>query len=145
MHRRRIIRSLALALLMLCLTAWVGSHFRSVSFFYSRDAISGLVLDVKYGSLRIFTSGQMSVVSEHFDWFFGSASPRLPGELPARTYLGFGWDSAPAVESMTVLIPLWFPTTLSAGFLWLVWRKTRPNSTGKGFPVEPAATETTKP
>jgi hypothetical protein len=37
------------------------------------------------------------------------------------------------------MIPLWLPTTLSAIFLFLLWRKTRPNHTPKGFPIEPPA------
>ena len=34
------------------------------------------------------------------------------------------------------MVPLYFPTLLSALLLWLVWRKTRPKYNGKGFPVE---------
>jgi hypothetical protein len=40
------------------------------------------------------------------------------------------------------MIPLWLPTILSAGFLGLVWRKTRPKFSGKGFPVQVGAKPT---
>jgi hypothetical protein len=36
-------------------------------------------------------------------------------------------------------------TLLSALLLWLVWRKTRPACNGRGFPVDVAGKEATKP
>ncbi len=36
-------------------------------------------------------------------------------------------------------IPLWLPVLLSALLLWFVWRKIKPKSKGKAFPIEPSA------
>jgi hypothetical protein len=57
--------------------------------------------------------------------------------------LGFAFEPqfphGPAAIGLTgsfLFIPLWFPTLISAGLLWLVWRKTRKTYPGGGFPVE---------
>jgi len=51
------------------------------------------------------------------------------------SHLYLGWREFSEFEFG---IPLWFPTTLSAGLLWLVWRKTRQAAKGRAFPVEPS-------
>jgi hypothetical protein len=66
-------------------------------------------------------------------------------EHTAYHLLGFAWDAHAGPDRWHyIMIPLWFPPLLSALLLWLVWRKTRPKSSGKGFPVE-VGEKTTKP
>jgi hypothetical protein len=51
--------------------------------------------------------------------------------------LGFAYRPRTGPNVMRyMMIPLWFPTTLAAALLCLVWPKTRPKYSGKGFPVE---------
>jgi hypothetical protein len=51
-----------------------------------------------------------------------------------RRWLGF--SGRVDNDQWAVAIPFYFPTTISAALLWLVWRKTRPAVKGRAFPVE---------
>jgi hypothetical protein len=67
-----------------------------------------------------------------------------PDQSNVFHFLGFAYEPyGPPFRSLSfvwVRIPLWFPTLVSGGLLWLVWRKTRPRyKPGTGFPVEPAS------
>ena len=128
MLRRSIIRGLAIALLTLCVTAWVGSYCRIISLDHGLSP-DRIVMEINRGRFvldwsALFLSGNWQVTVGETD-----VNPQ-PG------LLGF------FLCGVGFFMPLWFPTTLSAGLLWLVWRKTRPKYTGKGFPVEPAAKPT---
>jgi hypothetical protein len=150
MLKRWIIRSLCIALLTLCATVWVGSYWQAL---HLARAINGrvLCLSISTGVICIFrtdstggwTDGWLSYMASpnkrEVDWTsdcYGRARYRLAG---------FAIDPllSPVAEGLGLwlTIPLWFPTTLSAGLLWLVWRKTRPKYTGKGFPVEANVTK----
>ncbi len=149
MHRRWIIRSLALALLTLCVTAWMGSYWLDVEAEWYID------LDVFRAHLEC---GRM--VIEHDTRAEDYVMPRCTAHIgvhgkPFRfhygymrwQFLGFGYDPSrirfsKGDDNWSAAAPLWFPTLLSALLLWLIWRKTRPKYNGKGFPVEPAAQPT---
>ena len=79
-------------------------------------------------------------------WRWSSSVPdRANSEKAYRAapyrFGGFAYNVVPMFggeERYYVLIPLWFPTILSAALLWFVWRKTRKKGTSGAFPVEPA-------
>jgi hypothetical protein len=149
MIRRWLIRALALTLLTLCAVAWVGSYSKMVGYNYAaknwysviwaNGRVSFAVVDAAKPGFNVkpppkgssFTIRAPSAL--YWDYY---------GRLAEYQFVGFvahrGYDSY-------IIIPLWFPTLLSAALLWLVWRKTRPNYNGRGFPVEPARKEATTP
>jgi hypothetical protein len=148
MLRRWIIRSLAIALLTLCVTAWVGSYFEGVEVRYSSAPHH---YSLMLGAGELFTWDQFNGWSAppgfgppqwfeghgQFDARMRAGVQRLYKAIPYHL-LGFAWQPyrAPPDADQRMMIPLWFPTTLSAAFLCLAWRKTRPKHTAKGFPVE---------
>jgi hypothetical protein len=149
MLRRWIIRSLAVALLTLCAAAWAGSYSERI--------------DVVWGSQTAFWKASLERAEFRFvyyrlgftpgwelgHWRYDAAQDAMMRSGYERTpyhALGFAWQWDPAAElQLLVMIPLWFPTLLSAGCLWLVWRKTRPKYSGKGFPVEVGEKAAKKP
>jgi hypothetical protein len=132
MLRRWIIRSLALALLTLCLTAWVGSYWRRCDVQYKRNFWNDLTVN----SGRIDFQRVPNEFEKVARLRFETNNPYDWGDSKGFDYhfIGFGFLHFP--RSWELQFPLWFPTTLSAGCLWLVWRKSRPKYSGKGFPVE---------
>jgi hypothetical protein len=139
---RRIIRGLGIALLTLCVAAWVGSYF---GFSYVRyvsntrcwwSSLDGGGLDLIYEYHG--TDGPRGWLAEYgpYPATWLSAKQQRHDSI-AYHLLGFAWQPRTGPDGWQyMLIPLWFPTTLAAGFLWLAWRKTRPKYNGKGFPVE---------
>ncbi len=130
MLRRWLIRSLVLTLLTLCVVAWVGSYWRSalvvhtgVKEKYSASLGGGLLWLEQHDTPPISNQG----------WYLGSLPRRVPWDWKLNLF-----ENARGPDYVGIFVPLWFPTILSAGCLWLVWRKTRPKYSGKGFPVEVA-------
>ncbi len=128
---RWIIRGLGIALLTLCMTAWVGSYWRDGYVGY-RGTKSNQ--DIMLMGGRICFGREKSAPMAVTGWYCGS------NRRPERW---MDWDNRFEYQKearySAIYVPLWFPTLLSAGCLWLVWRKTRPKYSGKDFPVEPAA------
>ena len=126
MTLRWTIRSLAIALLCLCITGWLLSY----PFFRGH---------------RIRTSGHSEIWGcfaygeIHLGWFASHNASNSLASSP-NTWLGFGFrmenDNTVPLTYWWGTIPFWFPTTLSAGLLWFVWRMTRAKLIGRGFPVE---------
>jgi hypothetical protein len=145
MVRRWLIRGLALTLLTLSAVAWVGSYFEGVQrannyWGYATDFTLG------NGSADIWVeqmAGHGLII--YVGWMYGRSDKydmRAEYEHLDCKYFGFG-VTLPALhpheknpEYWSVFFPLWFPTLLSALFLWLVWRNTRPRYNGKGFPIQ---------
>jgi hypothetical protein len=148
MFRRSLIRGLALALLTLCVAAWVGSY---VEWFEITHGFFPRLISTKIdrGSLRFLSSGTGSILQGEFDWSHNSAWNRdelyLEGireeiQLSKYHFAGFVYDPRPdsiGTPTQLVRIPLWFPALLSALLLLFVWRKARSPYNGKGFPIQP--------
>ncbi len=151
MMRRWIIRGLALALLTLCVVAWVGSYCRPL---YIEQNVGGRSKSFFWAEGRVgyfFNSGLMG------PWP-GWKSLFDRGLIGFDSSFWFTWDSQGSwhilgfcsggtKDRWWCTIPLWFPAVVVAlvPMLWLVWRKTRSKYNGRGFPVEPARKEATKP
>jgi hypothetical protein len=145
MLRRWIIRGLGIALLTLCVTAWVWSYWWFVEVDYSSGKVSRDFI-VMCGRMRLARqlSGREGWSWDYGRWTSGpmSADQFMSDEYPFMHYhlggfaLSTGLMGPPDGKGWKVHIPLFFPTLLSAPLLWLVWRKTRPKYSGKGFPVE---------
>ncbi len=151
MMRRWLIRALALALLTLCVGAWVGSYWRLFEVDYSSGKVSRNLI-ILCGRIRF--ARQLSAREGwtcDSEWVWRSDTLKeddsMRQEYPLTQYhwaglaLWTGMVGPPDGKGCLVHIPLWFPTLLSALLLWLVWRKTRPKYNGRGFPVEAAGKE----
>jgi hypothetical protein len=150
MVRRWIIRGLALALLTLCVTAWIGSYFEIETVFYESKteiwwaSVAGGELELTHQHHGPGGSRKLMVPHAPYDTIARDGTRNAYRNTPYHL-LGFAWQPRTAPNPVQgVMIPLWFPTTLAAGFLWLIWRKTRPQYTGQGFPVEVATPEARK-
>jgi hypothetical protein len=133
---RQLIRGLAVALLAVCVAAWVGSYWRRMSVRHQGQA--HVSLEVNWGRIR-FYAGDPQLAHETPGWRLGTgAGTRSTYDVwdtvAKFQILGFAFNEDFGWRCMT--IPLWFPTLFSALGLWLVWRKTRPGYNGRGFPVE---------
>jgi hypothetical protein len=154
MFRRWIIRSLALAPLTLCMSAWVASYWRSISINYWRNDVEVTNLSVDRGRFMADSSKAFSGYitpgptpcwsienrdAGAIEWPFFDASAKF-------SISGFAlWNTGPVPRGISyhgVSVPAWFPTLLSALLLCLLWRKTRPKHTVKGFPVEVGGKQT---
>jgi hypothetical protein len=154
MVRRWLIRGLALTLLTLCVGAWAGSYFEYEAIDYEGATRCGFTL-LEAGELQLFFGDYAPWAQQGWDVWHGRCDSKLRAEIlslyKSTQYhlLGFAWQPRrPTERGQRVMIPLWFPTLLSALLLWLVWRKTRPAYNGRGFPVEVggrAGKEATKP
>jgi hypothetical protein len=140
---RWVIRGVCVALLTLWATAWLGSYFGWVAVLignktrYWAPALIGGELEVPEQYYQHPTGlGGWNVIYGQCDAAMRSEK-QTRYENTAYHLLGFAWQSRTNPwEHRYMAIPLWFPTALFAGLLWLVWRKTRPKYNGKGFPVE---------
>jgi hypothetical protein len=135
MSWRSTIQYTCLSLFVLCVGLWL------LSYFYSPTVVHN-------GSWLV----AMGAASGMIGWAnFGAHSPNvLPGwsvqMKPAPT---LDWDCVRDLITFTVnltssstslvRIPLWCPTALLALVSWIACRKTR--QPGRGFPVEPQATQ----
>jgi hypothetical protein len=137
MPRRWLIRSLFIILAILCAVAWIGTHWRVADIGYVGKTRIGLELDE--GRLGILSTNNFQDTP---GWHLSlTASHDTPWQVVERTAqchaLGFAFTADPS--ELLVVIPLWFPTLISAFTLWFAWRKTRPKPIGRAFPVEPPA------
>jgi hypothetical protein len=109
-----------------------------------------------YGYWAALECGQVTFGSDNFsrsgeEWnnrrfwtiYHGAANREASQFFYRQTqchFMGFGYDPLIRIpgwgEHRHLLLPLWFPTALSALLLWFVWCKTRRNPAAKGFPVE---------
>ena len=139
MFWRWIIRGLCIALLTLWVAAWVGSYFGYMAVQCDSNTL-GWGASLGGGE---FTFGEDDQGQDGDLVYFGQyttgmwTGDRKTYEATPYHLFGFAYRPHTGPHVMRYLmIPLWFPTTLAAGLLWLVWRKTRPKYSGKGFPVE---------
>jgi hypothetical protein len=152
MFRRWLIRGTALTLLALCVVAWAASYLTTVWVEYD-SPMWGWSWSLESGTLRAndvrSLDGKMLQLGAH-GWSAGwREANQLMADPPPFLYRlgGFGYWSQSLTEygHRSVCAPVWLPTLLSAVLLWLIWRKTRPAHSGRGFPVEAAGKEATKP
>ena len=141
MFRRWLLRALTLTLLMLCVAAWVRSHtsYACVQYFGKSQA---LFLGGDSGWLWFGTYQRAPTIPIQWDLSFLPASQDRSLQQYQSTawhWAGFALGGDIKITNFTVWIPLWFPTLLSALLLVFVWRMTRPQSHGQGFPIDPVA------
>jgi hypothetical protein len=146
MVRRRVVRGLAIVLLMLCVGAWVGSYFRGIKFqVRHRNEIGIYLVNGRIGMAHYRGASREGWQLDTFD---------------CRTNHWSDWDKSGLWHAVgfcvarqsnptwLVTVPYWFVTLLAGGWLVLAWRISRPTG-HRGFPVEPTAArgqvETGKP
>ena len=139
--KRRIILSFFIGLLLLFVGEWVGSYkcWLEIDFQYSNQWNVGCFR----GKVNLLWIDKLSFIHSLYKQgvyvHAGPAPALIDGEAyssyyGAFHYMGFSIMNEDAVKYFAV--PFWFPTTLSAALLLLVWRKTRPMGKGRAFPVE---------
>ena len=153
MIRRWIIRGVALTLLTFVVALWLTSYFAELSLFRRINGLSS-ELFASHGSFYCFHESR---AHSQGNPLFQSTFPDDPLHLSilsqsnpgirrpnyGPTTFGFRYGNVPALvgimDATIVIMPLWFPTLLSALVLWFVWRKTRAKPIGGAFPVEVTA------
>jgi hypothetical protein len=141
MFRRWFIRSLALALLTLCVTAWVGSYWRLIEM--ERWDRHRIICQGQWGEICLYCEDKRRTAPLEVTWRCYSSEPLLIQAIYGSTphhFAGFAFERFSG-NYWHVFIPLWFPTLVSALLLWFVWRKTRAKVVGGAFPVELAKAE----
>jgi hypothetical protein len=120
---------MALALLVLCIAAWVGSYWQGIVFRYGSKpchTYSIVSCRLSYFQIENETSTCEIVRRGPCDWATWDA------KNADFKFLGFTFKHDASLLGMS--IPLWFPTALSAALVFFLWRK--PRRKGGGFPVE---------
>jgi hypothetical protein len=132
---RWVIRGVCVALLVGCVAAWVASYWRQVGVYdsvgwgYQNVALPrGKLMFIRWAPTR------MIELRGHV-YFDPPSEPWNNGPVRWR-FLGFSYDGDFSDgKEWWLCVPLWFPTVVAGGLLWVVWRKTRGRRAG-GFPVE---------
>lgn len=139
MFRRRLIRTLFLLPILLCLAGWCWSYAH--------------VDEIRYfspgGDVWIATSARGMVrckVAWRFNGGYGWDVRDTIVDRPERSLLwrhggafyGFEYtDQRPTFDAQRVALPYWFALLLSSALFLLIYRQTRPNPHPKtAFPIE---------
>jgi hypothetical protein len=133
MIRRWILRGLAVALLAVCVAAWVGSYWRiiGVGWYFGRDYY---LTGMEWGRIAFRYEPSPEFVAPGGMLFQRAEDIWQRWDLRRpHHWLGFSYGTCSGLE---VSIPFWFCSLLLGALLWLLWRRTRPKSIGRGFPVE---------
>jgi len=130
MKRRWIIRSFFIGLLLLCVGGWMVSYKYDWTVLFT--ASNQWIMRSHWGKIDLIWE-KHPVWPYRKGWHFWSAPADADAPDPSR--FGF-WASNYWGEENIIIVSFWFPMTISAAFLWLVWRKTRPPVRGRAFPVE---------
>jgi hypothetical protein len=137
---RWVFRGLAFLLLAVCVAAWVGSYFKTAALSKTEGRYYWVVW-LQCGELGV--GEDVGPRREESRW-----AVRFLDSVPAsqtfyagceHRWLGFAYRAGaptPRDWSRYYFVPLYVPTVLAAGVLWLAWRRTRAKHCGKGFPVE---------
>ena len=154
--KRWIIRSFFIGLLLLCVGGWRWSYFFCESLAYQQprtlNPAENKYVEVSGGNLLLMTYVPFSddatpwpvgwtYYHRHRDRDDVNWEKRFDSWEGPR-FLGFHFfykaSPRPAIGNADrgIQVPFWFPTTISAALLWLVWRKTRSKAKGRAFPVE---------
>src|ERR1039458_140482 len=126
--KRWIIRSFFIGLLLLCVCGWVVSSQRVLQVIYVNTY--GWGFGCWRGNINLLRVDRRYVYNEN-GLYLGSlvVSPVVIfPPSPSYSFAGFQFSDGPLKKHIG--IPFWFPTTISAALLWLVWRKTRPKPKG---------------
>ena len=145
MKLRWFIRAFAIALLTLCVSGWGGSYFYGGFISYTSRGHSYITYSINthMGGVRFYYNdhGRPGWPSPGWEVEHGRSALSFDDCSWDWRFLGIGYhyfDFAPYSRGIShcIGIPFWFPSLLSAGLLWFVWRKTRMKDVGRGFPVE---------
>jgi len=130
-----LIRSFAIALLMLYLSLWGYSYFYNVYVIYNPSSGKTYAVGIYMGGANVSFTNTLDLSPP---WLFDRMRHRhyeLPSIAKNSLYFYYEWNTYPGTNWI-VSIPFWFPSLLAAALLWFVWRQTRPKTAGRGFPVE---------
>jgi len=131
MKRCWIIRGVFLALLLLCVGAWVWTHRSGMSLGWG-GRFTGMVVSER-GELCLMRFDDTSLP-------FGGIIFQRTGIMGlfgnmGNGFLGFMWGNEQGQS--WIALPFWFLTSVLALILIYVWRKTRPKpNPATAFPVE---------
>jgi hypothetical protein len=150
MIRRWLIRGLAMAMLALCVAAWVGSYMQSVEVLYEISDQAWRV-EVECGWFSFYgTRATNPGIQFPEGWIWDVRPCNSAGvkkNYSTSAYRAGGFAYGPQNNPFlgwigwAVMIPLWFPALVSAALLWWMWRRTRRRVPWRGFPVEAAGKE----
>ena len=136
MFYRWLIRSSFLTVLLLLSSMWILSYRR---YFEINTPIGAcdidkgfMVLGERYQGQGWFIDSQ-STVGWQFDTM-GGEYVTSPGH-----FLGFAFDPLWDEVRSFMILPMWYPTAISALILLFAWRRTRRRKLLKAFPVEVTA------
>jgi len=125
---RWTIRSVSIAMCMLCVGVWFTSWFEMARM----DYVGGS------HARRIAVECGVVSLSDHFNPAFTSGTWRVTHEQADLDYddsdAGFMSYSYPE-PSWGVMVPMWFFTGVSVVLLWMSWRKSTTRTAG--FPIAP--------
>jgi hypothetical protein len=139
MKRRWIIRSFFIGLLVLCVGGWVGSYW--FGWGISSSAQEAWVIECESGRMYLAMWNSFGWPGSHphdpGSVYFFIADSKYLGSVARRYHHFIGFQSINDLDGgRCIIIPLWFPTAISAALLLFVWRKARPKPKGRAFPVE---------
>ncbi len=125
-----------MAVVVLCVAAWVVSCWKEMSVCHYGKIISG-GLGFKQGRMWCQLSGKDPYIP-NVGWqfySFGSDPDAWSNAAKNAKFFAIGFAYYP---SGTVTVPFWFLSVVFAAPLFFLWRKTRSRGGGKAFPVEVA-------
>ena len=134
----RILRTFCILLTLSTLCLWAASYYRAVG--VNQKGI--WLATVEWGKIY-FTACDGAGPASTWVWstYRAGAEPSRTGYRNSHHFAGFGYfreDAGPPWGSQWGLyIPLWFPTVVSVGLLWLVWRPSKTIRAESAFPVQP--------
>ncbi|MEX0775164.1 MAG: hypothetical protein WD042_05560 [Phycisphaeraceae bacterium] len=136
MKHRRLVRSVFLGLLFLCVIAWGWSYPYREHLAYNGVHSQDWVIELGGGAVFLGRHwGYMDPPG--WDYYHIGKDPHA-GDLRGAGFslLGFQFFTSPAPPALAgmgsfVIVPFWFLTTLLALALILVWRKTRKAKPGR--------------
>jgi hypothetical protein len=134
---RWVMRGLSVALLALCVGAWVESHYRWECIgtkFAGRDR------RVAVDTGTVFYASSPGDRGDRWYWIHGPArreNSQFVFELCEYKGGGFGLKMAGRDSAYSLIVmPMWLPTLIGGVVVWAVWSQTRGRKAGNGFPVE---------
>jgi hypothetical protein len=140
--KRRIVRSLALLPLLMCLFGWVSSYVHTDVICYTaskRDWSAGNAIGevVLWSGASTRSSSGWNYVHTHPDWEIGELYAGLPDWHLLGAHFFYGSHPySPDLKATLVAVPFWMLSTAAALAPALLWWRTRKRQSARGFPIE---------
>ena len=144
---RWTIRGTCLTLLVICMGLWVLSYFYTAAVVHMgssefRAGVAGGRVEVAH--IRVHLRGPFGLRASGWFTELYAVPPGRPFTLHLLDGRVLGFTVDPVLfawRNWDVRIPFWFPTVLLALLSLSAWRNTGRGKPGRGFPVEPRASQ----